>query len=61
MTFAEWRGMEPAAAAAEVHRRVRTRLEPAQQRAVLAWLRPEAELAVALAAADPGRPLGRVP
>ena len=53
--------MEPAAAAAEVHRRVRTRLEPAQQRAVLAWLRPEAELAGALAATDPGRPLGRVP
>ncbi len=53
--------MAPAAAAAEVHRRVRTRLEPAQQRAVLAWLRPEAELAAALAAADPGRPLGRVP
>ncbi|MEY3608480.1 MAG: hypothetical protein RLZZ447_1268 [Verrucomicrobiota bacterium] len=61
MTFAEWRGMAPAAVAAEVHRRVQTRLEPAQQRAVLAWLRPEAELAPALAAADPGRPLGRVP
>ena len=61
MTFAEWRGMDSAVAAAEVHRRVRTRLEPAQQRAVLAWLRPEAELAAALAAADPGRPLGRVP
>ena len=53
--------MEPAAAAAEVHRRVRTRLEPAQQRAVLAWLRPEAELAGALAATDPSLPLGRVP
>jgi amidase/aspartyl-tRNA(Asn)/glutamyl-tRNA(Gln) amidotransferase subunit A len=61
MTFAEWRGMEPAAAAAEVHRRVRTRLEPAQQRAVIAWLRPEAELAAALAATDPGRLLSRVP
>jgi amidase/aspartyl-tRNA(Asn)/glutamyl-tRNA(Gln) amidotransferase subunit A len=61
MTFAEWRGMEPAAAAAEVHRRVRTRLEPAQQRAVIAWLRPEAELAAALTATEPGRPLGRVP
>ena len=53
--------MEPATAAAEVHRRVRTRLEPAQQRAVLAWLRPEAELARALAAVDPGQLLGRVP
>lgn len=53
--------MAPAAAAAEVHRRVRTRLEPTQQRAVIAWLRPEPELAAALAAADPGRPLGRVP
>lgn len=53
--------MKPAAAAAEVHRRVRTRLDAPQQRAVLAWLRPEAELAAALAATDSGQPLGRVP
>jgi amidase/aspartyl-tRNA(Asn)/glutamyl-tRNA(Gln) amidotransferase subunit A len=48
MTFAAWQSLEPAAAARELHDRARTRLRPGQARAVLAWLRPETELADAL-------------
>lgn len=61
MTFRDWQQLAPHAAAKEVHRRVRTLLPPAQQRAVLAWLRPEAELAAALEAAPATAPLARVP
>lgn len=61
MTFAAWQQLSPAAAAREVHRRARTLLPPAQQRAVLASLVAEEELATRIAAADRTRPLGGVP
>ncbi|MBL9200658.1 MAG: amidase [Opitutaceae bacterium] len=60
MTILDWQQLSPAAAAKEIHRRARENLRPGQPRAVLAWLRPEAELAAALAAAPAG-PLARVP
>lgn len=63
MTFRDWQELSPEAAAREVHERVRTRLAPAQQRAAIALLRPEAELAAEFAQsnAGPARPLAGVP
>ncbi|MGH7957163.1 MAG: amidase [Opitutaceae bacterium] len=61
MTFADWQTLTPAAAAREVHARVRTRLPAAQQRAAIAQLASEAELADRFAAAPPNTPLARVP
>lgn len=61
MDFPAWQQLSPVAAAREVHRRARENLPPAQQRAVLAWLRPESELAGAFAAASAGTPLARIP
>lgn len=49
MTFTDWQALSPEAAARLVHQRVAT-LPPAQQRAALAWLAPEARLAAELAA-----------
>jgi aspartyl-tRNA(Asn)/glutamyl-tRNA(Gln) amidotransferase subunit A len=48
MSFRAWHQLSPAGVAATVHRRV-GELPPAQRRAVLAWLAPEAELARAVA------------
>jgi aspartyl-tRNA(Asn)/glutamyl-tRNA(Gln) amidotransferase subunit A len=59
MTFAEWQELSPAAAAREIHDRVRQRLSPAQQRAVLAHLAPEPQLAERFATSQ--GLLGRVP
>ena len=61
MTFADWQNLTPAAAAREVHERVRTRLSPAQQRAAIAQLASESELTARFEAARPGSPLARVP
>lgn len=47
MTFADWQSLSPEAAARLVHQRVAA-LPPAQQRAALAWLAPEARLAAEL-------------
>lgn len=60
MTFAEWQELSPTAAAREVHERVRTRLSPAQQRAAIAQLVPETELAASFSAAKDA-PLARLP
>ncbi|MES2693586.1 MAG: amidase [Verrucomicrobiota bacterium] len=49
MTFRDWQQLSPVAAAREVHTRARSRLSPAQQRAAIALLRPEAELAAEFA------------
>lgn len=56
MTFTDWQQLAPEAAAHELHARARTKLSPAQQRAVLALLRPEQELAAAFATAHVGAP-----
>ncbi|MEX2045139.1 MAG: amidase [Opitutus sp.] len=61
MTFAEWQQLTPAAAAREVHTRIRERLSPAQQRATIAQLETEPDLAAALESAPPASPLGRLP
>lgn len=63
MTFRDWQHLAPAAAARELHHRLRTRLAPDQQRAAVAQLRPEAELAehLARAHARADSPLGAVP
>jgi amidase/aspartyl-tRNA(Asn)/glutamyl-tRNA(Gln) amidotransferase subunit A len=61
MTFAQWQELAPAAAAREIHQRVRSRLSSVQQRAVVAFLRPESEIAADFAGAAPGSPLGRIP
>ncbi len=63
MTFREWQQLTPGEAARTVHTRVRERLSPAQQRAAIAVLRPEHELAAdfAAAAARPDAPLRGVP
>ncbi len=61
MTFRDWQQLSPAAAAREVHHRVRTRLAPGQQRAVVADLPDEAALADTFAQSDRGAPLGGVP
>jgi len=63
MTFRDWQHLAPAAAARELHHRLRTRLTPAQQHAAVAQLRPESELAehLARAHARPDAPLRAVP
>lgn len=61
--FVEWAArsaQDPALAAHEVHRRVRT-LSAGQQQAVVAHLVPETELAAALAGPDPQAPLRGIP
>jgi amidase/aspartyl-tRNA(Asn)/glutamyl-tRNA(Gln) amidotransferase subunit A len=63
MTFADWQSLSPAAAARLVHQRVAA-LPPAQQRAALAWLAPEPQLAAELASSSPpspSRPLRGLP
>lgn len=62
MTFREWQRLSPAAAARELHARVRARLPPAQQRAVIARLTPEDLLTERFAAsAATNAPLRGVP
>jgi amidase/aspartyl-tRNA(Asn)/glutamyl-tRNA(Gln) amidotransferase subunit A len=61
MTFSEWQELTPTAAAREIHQRVRTRLTPTQERAVIAQLVPEAELAEQFAKRDAALPLARIP
>ena len=61
MTFREWQTLSPAEAARELHARVRSRLVPAQQRAVIAQLPGERELVARFAAAPEKAPLARVP
>ena len=61
MTFGDWQKLTPAAAAREVHARVQTRLSAAQQKAAIAYLLPEAELAARFEAASLATPLARVP
>lgn len=62
MTIREWQQLSPEAAAREIHLRVQTRLAPGQQRAAIAALRPEAELAAEFAAAKSTHaPLAGVP
>ncbi len=60
MTFRDWQSLEPAEAAREIHRRFRT-LPPTQQRAVIAHLVPEQDLADAFARSNSSAPLSRVP
>ena len=62
-SFAEWRQMagDPSGAARELRRRVATRLSPAQQRAVVAWLPAEETLAADFATSDARAPLHGVP
>ena len=60
MTFADWQSLAPEAAARLVHERVAA-LPPAQQRAALAWLAPEARLAAELSAAPASSPLRGLP
>lgn len=61
MTFREWQHFTPAAAAREIHARLEARLSPAQRRATVAHLLPEAELAAQLAAPPRSAPLRGVP
>jgi len=61
MTFRDWQQLSPAAAARELHHRVRSRLSTGQQRAAIAHLRSESELIQAFAAAPRGLPLSGVP
>lgn len=61
MTFRDWQHLSPTDAARELHRRVRTALPPAQQRAALASLPDEAALAHRFATADRSAPLGGIP
>jgi len=62
MTIRDWQQLDPAAAARELHARVHSRLSPAQQRAAIAVLRPEAELAADFAAQkSTAAPLAGVP
>lgn len=58
MTFSDWQSLSPADAARLVHERVAA-LPPAQQRAALAWLAPQAQLADELAGNS--APLSGVP
>lgn len=60
MTFASWHDLTPTAAARRVREAV-ARLSPAQQRAVVAAMPAEAELAERFAAANRAAPLGAVP
>lgn len=52
MTFVDWQSLSPEAAARLVHQRVAA-LPPAQQRAALAWLAPEPQLAADLGPSTP--------
>jgi amidase/aspartyl-tRNA(Asn)/glutamyl-tRNA(Gln) amidotransferase subunit A len=61
MSFQEWQPLVPAAAAREVHERIRTRLTPGQQRAAIAQLLPEPVLGERLANARAGAPLSGIP
>ena len=61
MTFTEWQELKPDLAARQVHGRVRERLPPAQQRAVIAMLSSELKLAERFRAAAHDTPLGGVP
>jgi len=61
MTFADWQSLTPAAAAREVHERVRSRLTTPQQRAAIAQLIPETELAAQIAGVPANAPLARIP
>lgn len=64
MTFREWQELTPENAAREIHARVHSRLSPPQQRAAIALLRPERELAEDFAASKattPAAPLAGVP
>jgi amidase/aspartyl-tRNA(Asn)/glutamyl-tRNA(Gln) amidotransferase subunit A len=58
MTFSDWQSLSPADAARLVHERVAA-LPPAQQRAALAWLAPQEQLADELAGTS--APLSGVP
>jgi aspartyl-tRNA(Asn)/glutamyl-tRNA(Gln) amidotransferase subunit A len=61
MTFREWQQLSPDAAARDVHQRIRTELAPAQQRAAIAQLASERELAARFAATPRSSPLHGVP
>ena len=61
MNFADWQTLTPADAAREVHARIHARLPPAQQRAAIAQLTPEPELAARFEAAEASGPLVRIP
>jgi amidase/aspartyl-tRNA(Asn)/glutamyl-tRNA(Gln) amidotransferase subunit A len=61
VTFRDWQHLPPDDAARHLHHLVATRLSPTQQRAALATLAPEPELAAAWAAVDRTRPLAGVP
>jgi amidase/aspartyl-tRNA(Asn)/glutamyl-tRNA(Gln) amidotransferase subunit A len=61
MTFADWQKLSATDAARELHKRVRTRLSPAQQKAAIAQLSPEPELATRFGTADSRATLARVP
>lgn len=61
MTFRDWQQLSPSKAAREVHSRLRSRLPPGQQRAVIAQLASESELTQAFAAAPQDTPLRGVP
>jgi aspartyl-tRNA(Asn)/glutamyl-tRNA(Gln) amidotransferase subunit A len=64
MSFPEWQQLEPAAAARIVHERIRERLPLPQQRAAIAWLPSESELArqfEAVPGGSRGQSLGGVP
>lgn len=60
LPFAAWQSLSPTDAAREVHWRVAV-LPEKLRRAGLAWLRPEPELAAALAVATTNQPLRGVP
>lgn len=62
MTIREWQQLEPKAAAQAIHDQARSRLAPAQQRAVIAALTPRDALTEAFAAARRvARPLAGAP
>jgi aspartyl-tRNA(Asn)/glutamyl-tRNA(Gln) amidotransferase subunit A len=61
MNFTAWQQLTPTQAAHEIHERVRTRLAADQQRAVIAHLASEEEIAGRLQRARPGAPLAGVP
>ena len=61
MTFSDWQSLPPADAARELHTRVQTRLSAPQQRAAIAQLPAESELAERFAASPPNAPLAHIP
>jgi len=61
MTFRDWQQLSPAEAARELHQRVRSRLSLAQQRATIAALPSEADLAQSFSSAQRSLPLSGVP